>query len=87
MNTQIRGSSIEIANAEFVMRDGEIIKSRDPSQIELAAAYERIEEMKQAFRMLNEMIESGEIDEDRDIALGVIQEQLDEHKVILTPCQ
>jgi hypothetical protein len=39
--------------------------------------------MKLALRVLHEMIESVDFDEDRDIAIGIIEEQLDDNRVRL----
>ena len=49
--------------------------------VELAAAYERIEEMQTVLRMLWDMIESDDFGEGRDIALDAIEDQLANHKV------
>jgi hypothetical protein len=49
--------------------------------VELTAAYERIAEMKLAFRALQDIIQSVDSDDDRDIALGMIEDQLDDNTV------
>jgi hypothetical protein len=49
--------------------------------IELEACYERIEELKQTLRLVREVVESDDYDEDRGIALGAIDAALDENVV------
>jgi hypothetical protein len=51
--------------------------------IELEACYERIEELEQTLRLVREVVESDDYDEDRDSALGAIDEALDENVVCI----
>jgi hypothetical protein len=49
--------------------------------IELEACYERIEELKQTLRLVREVVESDDYDEDRESTLGAIDDALDENVV------